>query len=492
MENGASLKLRTATTLKWNLVDRVASQVLYAVTGIVLARELTQEEFGLVGAILVFQAFASLMVDSGFSYALLQRKNPTEVDYSTVLWFNVGISIFLYIILFVCAPLIALLFGADERLVPLSRVMFVSFILNGAAIVQTNRFMKQMNVRPIAVANTIGLAAGGAVGIWLAVKGFGAWAIVWQTLVLAFVKGIILWAVSRWLPMTVFSWKALRSFFHVGGSMMFTSFLNTLFLNIYSFFVGNRVGLVALGYYTQGDKWSKMCVSSVSQILTSSFVPVLSKVQNERERFVRLASKMNRMTSYLVFPVFVGLIVEAEPIFHALFGTKWDASILLFRLLLFRGIFTVFTSLYSNYLLSLGFAGKIARLEVWRDAVALVLLFATFPVMSVSLPDNPVWGVGVMLWGQVIAAIVAWILTMVYVHRYCGLSPLSFLRDNLVYLVPCVVLGAAMFIIGTLLTNAWVAIAAETAVGLVCYLAVNHLFGSKIQKDAIAYLRGRL
>lgn len=487
-----SLKLRTARTLKWNLIDRVASQVLYAVTGIILARELSQHDFGLVGAILVFQAFASLMVDSGFSYALIQRQHPTRRDYSTVLWFNIGASVVLYLVLFACAPWIARLFGNDVRLVDMSRVMFLSFIINGAAIVQTNRFMKQMNVRPVAIANSVGLTAGGVAGIWMAFGGYGAWAIVWQTLVSATVKTGTLWIMSRWLPLWSFSWRRLRGFFTVGGPMMFTSFLNTLFLNIYSFLVGNRAGLVPLGYYTQGDKWSKMCVSSLSQVLTSSLLPVLSSVQDQPERYTRLCHKMNRMTAYLVFPLFIGLIVMSTPIFHALFGTKWDASIILFQLLLFRGIFTVFTSLYTNYLLALGHAKAIARLEVWRDVVAVVGLVATFPVLADTRPDNPVWGLEIMLWGQIAAAVVAWVLTLVYTQRLCGIASRPLLIGYVPYLVMSVTLGAVMYLVGTIIPNPWLALTAQTTIGLGGYLVANHVAGSRIQADALNYVRGRL
>ena len=154
---GVGLKVAVARSIKWNVIDRVSSQLLYTVTGIVLARMLSQEDFGLVTVILIFQSFASLFIDSGFSSALIQRKNPTHLDYSTVLWFNLGIAVALYIILFFASPLIAYLFGDDDRLIPLARVMFLSFILNATAIVQTNILMKRMEVKLIAVSFYIGL-----------------------------------------------------------------------------------------------------------------------------------------------------------------------------------------------------------------------------------------------------------------------------------------------------------------------------------------------
>ena len=166
-----------------------------------------------------------MMVDSGFSYALIQRKRPTDTDYSSVFWFNLLIAGILYAILWLCAPLIADIFQGDERLIPLSRVMFLSFIINATAIVQTNRLTKQMNFRPIAITNVLGLIAGGVVGVWLAMTGYGAWAIVWQTIALQGIKSIFLWIYCRWWPQMVMSWQALRSFFKIGGNMMMTTFI---------------------------------------------------------------------------------------------------------------------------------------------------------------------------------------------------------------------------------------------------------------------------
>ena len=489
MKAGSTLKSRTANSLKWNLVDRVATQVLYAVTGIVLARELSQEDFGLVGALLVFQAFASLLVDSGFSYALIQRKRPTRLDYSTVLWFNIFVAVTAYALLYVTAPLIAGLFQHDMRLVPLSRVLFLALILNASAIVQTNRLMKAMDVRMVALSNSLGLILGGVAGIALAMCGYGALAIVWQTVTIAAVKSLVLWTTSRWRPLRRFSWESLKGYFGIGSKMMATSFLNTLFVNIYSFFIGNRVGLAPLGYYTQADKWSKMGISSLSQVLTSSFLPTLSAVQDDPERFRQAVAKMNRFTSYLLFPCMLGLMCMAKPLFHTLFGEKWDASIFLFQILLLRGVFTVFTSLYSNYLLALGHGGAIVRLEIVRDAVAVIALAITFPFMSLTTPDDPVYGIMIMLLGQLVASVVAWGASLAVVLRRMHASLWSFITDMLPYVAQTLLIIPLMLLGASLVVPAWAKLAVMIAVALPLYVGSNALFNSRIQRDVINYLR---
>lgn len=488
MADNDGLKDKTAKTLKWNLIDRLSTQLLYALTGIVLARMLSQEDFGLVGAVLIFQAFASLLIDSGFSYALIQRKSPTRLDYSTVLWFNIGVAAVIYVILWFCAPLIARCFQNDLRLVGLSRVMFLVFIINAAAIIQTNRLVKKMDVRMVAVSNSVGLVAGAVTGITLALYGFGAWAIVWQNIAMATVKTSILWATGKWLPMMKFSWTSLKSYSSVGSGMMFTSFLNTVFQNIYSFFVGNRVGLASLGYYTQGDKWSKMGVTSISQVLTSSFLPVLSAVQDDPGRFRRLCSKMNRFTAYLVFPALIGLIVIAEPVFHLLFGTKWDPSIILFQLLLVRGIFFVLTSLYNNFLLALGRSGMIVRLEILRDTVAIAALVASLPFIAQSTPDNPVYGLTLMLWGQVAASAISWGATLYVTARTAGSRVASFLFDLVPYAVMTVAIIPLMLWTMSLTATPLAMILAGAAVAVAFYLGINAILGSKIQNEVLGYL----
>lgn len=456
-----------------------------------LARVLSQEDIGLVGAVLIFQAFASLLIDSGFSYALIQRKEPSRLDYSTVLWFNLGVSVLLYAVLALCAPLIARCFQNDIRLIPLIRVMTLSIIINASFIVQINRLMKAMDVRMVAVSNSIGLILGGVTGIALAISGAGPWAIVWQTIVTGAARSLILWTTSAWRPMMSFSWTRLRLYFGLGSRMMLTSFLNTLFLNIYSFVIGNRNGMTALGYYTQSDKWSKMGITSITQVLTSSFLPALSAVQDDAKQFAAMVSKTNRFTCYILFPAILGLMLMAKPIFHTLFGTKWDPSIILFQLLLLRGIFTVLMSLYNNYIISLGHGGIIVRLEIIRDAAALIALAITFPYMTLATSANPVRGLEIMLWAQAGASALTYMVSLAYTVRFTRVPLRRFMLDMLPYFAQTMLIIPIMSLAASTVDDAWLQLTLESVTGLALYIGGNYIFKSKIQRGVFDYIRGR-
>lgn len=478
-QDEAGLKLKTARTLKWNTIDKFSSQVLYAVTGIVLANVVSKEEFGIVGAILVFQAFASLLIDSGFSTALIQRKNPSNTDYSTVFWFNMGVSVALYAVLWFCAPWIDALFHAGGRLVPLSRVMFLTFILNAAAIVQTNRLMKQMTVKMVAVSNVIGLTVSGIVGVWLALSGYGAWAIVWQSIVLAAVKSGILWFSSSWKPSAEFSMSSLRSIFSVGAGVMASSFLNTIFQNIYSFIIGAHYNLVQLGNYSQADKWSKMGVMSLSQVFTASFLPLLSAKQDDRREYERMMSKTNRFTSYITFFAMGLLLVCSTQIFHIFFGTKWDSAILMFQLLVVRGIFTVITTLYNNYIISCGASRKYVYSEIVKDVSTVIAIAVTIP-----------FGITWLVAGQVFAGAVYYCYALYLVGKVTGCSRVALVKDALPYLALTVVSLAPAVVLAHFIANAWLLFVLQVIVAAGAYLLMNKLLRSKIQDDVLEYALG--
>lgn len=432
----SQLKQKTANTLKWNAIDRVLTQFIYAAVGIVLANLLSKEDFGLVGIILAFQAFAIIFVDSGFGAALLQKKEPTDDDYSTVLWFNALLCAIVYIILWFASPLIADIFG-DERLTLLCRVQFLAFILQGMGIVQTNRMMKRMDVKQIAVADTIALTLSGVLAIALATNGFGVWALVWQYVTQSALKTIWLWLTGRWLPTLRFSISSLKEILPVGASVFSSSFLNTVSLQLYTFVIGLADGLASLGLYTQADKWSKMGVTTISQTLTSSFIPLMSSVQDSAADWQRYTTRVNRFAALLTLPAMIGLAAIATPLFHLMFSTKWDGAIILFQMLCARGIFVVGYSVTNNYFVAAGKKRTIVAAEVIKDALMLAAVLSTVWYGSVRL----------LVLGQLLSAILTWTLTLPLLRRATGYSVHRSLADIWPFLWPALAMGIAVWAI---------------------------------------------
>ena len=478
MTEPSSLKKKTARTLKWNTIDRIASQLIYAVVGIVLANELSKQDFGLVGALTVFQAFAIILVDSGFGAALLQKKDPDRRDYSTVFWFNLAVSVVIYFALFFCAPLIADLFH-DMRLEAMSKVMFISFVVNGLGIVQTNRLMKLMDVRPVAVANITGLIASGALGIWMALAGYGAWALVWQTLSLAIIKTGILWIRGDWWPQFIFAKSSLKEIRRVGMSVFSSSMLNTVCQQVYSFVIGAFYSLPLLGVYTQADKWSKMGSASISQILTSSFVPVLSKAQDNDADFKRYMRRIARFTSFMLLPFMIGIAVAGTPIFHFLFGNKWDEAIPLFQILMIRGIFVVYISLYGNFLLAKGKAKGLFIMEFVKDALIVVAILAT--VWSLSLE----W----LVWGQLAASVLTWLFSLELTRRSLSIRLKLMLADMMPFLFAALAMGACSYTLGLTVESPAAKLFLEVAAGLLIYLLLLMIRGTAEIREALGMLR---
>ncbi len=482
----SELKSRTANTLKWNTIDRIATQVLYGLSGIVLANLLSKEDFGLVGVLAVFQAFAILFVDSGFGSALLQKKEPDNDDYSTVFWFNLSVSIAVYAILYFNAPLIARFFNAPE-LTAMSRVMFLTFVLTGLGIVQTNRLMKRMDVKQIAIADLFALTVSALLGIALALAGFGAWAIVWQSVALAALKSGWLWLTGHWTPKAVFSSRSLRDIRNIGLSVFITQFFNTLFLNVYQFVIGKWYSLSQLGSYTQADKWSKMGSASLSQIFTSSFVPVLARVQDDIATFHRYMQRIDRFTALLTFPALSIIAACGGSIFHFLLGTKWDVAIPHFQILCIRGIGTVFISLYSNFMMALGHGRQLVAVEIVKDASTAIALLATVFTMSLEA----------LVWGQLAATLATWIAAGVIAASKTGYRALSLAKDLLPFAFCAVMAGVAIWAVPVpggdiaheLNLTSLASLCIQGAAGIAATLLVLALLRVPELPEALAYLK---
>lgn len=488
-----TLKLKTARTLKWNTIDRVAAQLIYAAVGIVLANILSKEDFGLVGVLLIFQAFATLLTDGGFGMALIQKKGTSQTDYSSVFWFNLIVSLAIYGLLCLGAPVIADIFHDDRRLIPLSRWMFLSFVLNGLSLVHTNKLMKEMNVRMVAVSNLVALTVAGIAGIILALMGFGAWALVWQTIINAAVKSLILWSSGSWFPSFVFSLSSLRSILPVGSSVLLTQILNTISLYAPNFVIGTYDSLRSLGIYTQADKWSKMGSATITQILASSFIPLLSRCADDMDTRRRYIGRINRFTALILMPLLLGLTLVGQPLFHAFFGNKWDDAVVLFQILAFRGIFVVLIQLYYNYCVAAGRSKALYLIELAKDGLLIGVLLATVWFGSISL----------IVWGLLAGSVATYLIVLLITVRQTEYTVRSMLADMMPFVIIAVGACVAAYGAGTLIGcvadatavsvigRGWILLLSEIAVGLLVYVGLLKICHIPELSEMTGYLFGR-
>lgn len=474
-----NLKERTTRALIWGSIDKIFTQLCYAVTGVVLANILTSDDFGLMAIIGVFIAFVNIFIDSGFSLALVQKKHTNRKDYSTVFFFNIALSTAIYVILYFCAPLIADYFG-NEKLVLLSRVMFLNVFFVSFGLVQSSMLMKQMNVKKQTSINVISLFVCSILALYMALHNFGVWALVAQALVYSFVRTLLLWVSNRWIPLLVFSKESFKNIFSVGSHLLLTSFVRTLFQNIYTLIIGRKYSLSDLGYYNQADKWSKMGTMALTQTMGAAAFPALSSIQDDEERMRNVFRKMNRMTSYVCFPAFIWLIVMAEPVFHCFFGTKWDLSIIFFQLLVVKGILFTYISLLNNYIMATGKTRIIFRLEVIKDTMAIVGIVITLPISIYAL-----------VVGQVIIESIHHMLTVFFTSRRTGYSVKNQLWDVFPYLAISISICPVLFFLDQYIENSYILVVTQSITAILLYVCINRLLKSKIQQEIFQFIRKR-
>ncbi|MCD8029469.1 MAG: lipopolysaccharide biosynthesis protein [Bacteroides sp.] len=469
-----SLKAKTVNALVWSTIDKVFTQVSYAVTGVILANILPPEDFGLLGIILVFVAFANIFSDSGFTMALVQKKVTISKDYSTVFFFNLGICLAIYLLLFLTAPWIAGYYE-EPRLILLTRVVCLQIIFISLGLVQTGILMKTMNIRKLTLANLIALSLSAVFAILLALYGYGIWALVVQVLSISFFKTLVLWVVSSWRPQAEFSRESLRSTFAVGSHMMLASFISTFFQNIYTLLISTWYSIRDLGFYTQADKWSRMGITALSQTIGNAIFPALASIQDDNERMYRIFGKMSRMTAYLSFPVFVGLILVTTPLFHTLFGDKWNQSVPMFQLFLLKGIFFVLTSLLNNYIMAIGKTRIIFRIEVIKNILTLVAIFVTLPM-----------GIIALIIGQVVVGVIQYLITSYNVQKVTGYGMWRQTKDLIPYVALTGVMGLGVWGTKLFLTHDILLLVTGISAGACIYLLLNRLLGSHIQQELFA------
>ena len=417
-----NLKGVAAKGLFWSAMDRFGGQGIQFVFGILITRILLPADYGLVGMILIFWAVGQTLVDSGFGSALIWKKSPTPADYSTVFYFNVGIGLILYLIFYLLAPVIAG-FYSEPQLVALIRVLCLNFILLSFGLIQQVVLQKKVDFKLMSFVNVASSLVAGIVALYMALKGFGPWAIVVQILAKSFVTSLLLWIFNRWKPVFIFDWLSLKELFNYGSKLTAAGLIYTIFQYLYFNIIGKLFPVASLGFYTRASQLQDFPVKTLGSVFNRVAFPVFSAIRDDDERLKNAVRKTLRTMVFFNFPMLLGLIAVADPLIEVVLTEKWLPASGYFKLLCLIGLFYSFQVVNGEILKTKGRSDWVLKLEIISKTVMIISILITWR-----------WGITAIILGQMFTALVSYLIGSYYVWKLIGYSIWQQIQDVFVYI----------------------------------------------------------
>ncbi|RNC88700.1 MAG: lipopolysaccharide biosynthesis protein [Allomuricauda sp.] len=412
-----SLGKKMFTGVIWSALERVSIQAVQFILGIVLARILTPKEYGIIGIILVFIAISNVFIDSGFAKALIQKQNRTQDDKSTVFLFNVFIALACYIILWFLAPLVASYYEL-EILKDLLRVLAIVLITNSLFALHATLLTIDLNFKTLAKINFIAVIVSGLIAIYLALEGYGVWALAWQTLIKSFLTLILMWFWVRWTPRFVFSKSSFKSLFAYGSNLLISSLLTTIVNNFYALFIAKMLSTKDLGYYTRGTQFADIIYVTINSILDSVLLPGLSTIQDQRQLLIEQTGKIIKMTALVIVPVFLFLSLMAEPIIITLLTDKWKPAVPIMQLICIARLITIISGVNINLLYVIGRTDLALKQHYLKIVVRVVLLLVALQ-----------YGIVAIAFAELLSTIIHFFINTYHPGKIMGYGAVSQLKD---------------------------------------------------------------
>lgn len=462
-----SLKNKTVKGVVWSSVERFSVQGVQFLVMLVIARLLDPKDFGLVGMLAIFLAVAQSLIDSGFSQALIRKQDRTEVDNSTVFYFNIVVSAVLYLILYAIAPWVSDFYN-EPQLCSLMRVLCLIVIVNSFAVVQRAIYTASINFKTQAKASFIAALASGLVGVWMAYNGYGVWTLVWQQLLNAGINTLLLWIYSNWYPRWVYSWKSFRELFAFGSKLLASGLLDTLYTNIYLLVIGKIFNAASLGYYTQADRFTKLPSSNITGILQRVTYPVLCSIQDDDERLREDYRKLLRLSAFIIFPMMCLLAGVAYPLVELLIGEKWRFAATLIIPLSFTMMWWPIHAINLNLLQVKGRSDLFLRLEIIKKIIGVTVLVLSIP-----------FGLLFMCYAGIGTSLICLIINTYYTGKLIQVGFLMQMKDLMGTLVLSLIVFVIVYNIALIVGNLATQLFIGLLMGSLFYLSTAYLLKFK-------------
>ena len=474
-----SLKNKTILSLFWSFIDKFGQQLLNFLSMLILMNIVAAEDYGKIGSLALFIAFSSILIDSGFGRALLNRQNLTNKDYSTVFIFNVLFSVLLYSLLYISAPFLGELFNSPE-ITLIARIVFISIVLNGLGLIQQTILTKKADFKGLSKINITALLIANIIAIVMALYGFGVWALVAQTLVYALFRTIFLWIYSNWRPALNFSFNSLKSFFAFSSKLLLTNTIASIGNNIYPSLIALFYPMNQVAYFNQAKKYQEIPFLAISNTFRSVAMLILSETNNENERMKRIVSKMMKSIAFIAFPLGFIMILLAEPLFYLFFKEKWLSSVPFFQALTLAGMISPFVYIFNELFIAKERSAYFLGVEILKAVLLIALIVLLLPKGLMALAAS--W---------VLYILATLLISVILSSKLVKYNLLNFLTDTIPYMLTALICSSMSFLITNNITPPILYILINILIITTLYIATCKLLRLEMIKEIEAWFTKR-
>lgn len=477
MEN---LKEKTVKGVVWSSIDRFTSQGISFVFSMLIARMLMPSDYGVVAMLGIFMAVSGCFIDSGFGTALVRKIDRTETDFSTVFYFNNVVAILFYGLLWLASPYIAAFYDLP-LLEDVTKVVGLNLIVGTLGAIQATKLSIAIDFKTRAKISVITTVFTGLVGLYLAYKGYGVWALVFQGLSSNILRTLLLWGYVKWRPKWLFSWKSFRELFSFGSKMLASGLLDTIYNNIYTIVIGKCFNSTALGVYSRADGLAQFPSSNVTGVIQNVTFPVLSSIQNDEERLAVGYKKLLRLSAFIIFPLMVGLAAVADPFIRLVLTDKWEGTIYYLQILCFALMWYPIHAINLNLLMAKGRSDYFLKLEIIKKIQGVIVLCVT-----VSL------GLVAMCYGRIVSSLISLVWNTYYTKKIIGYGYAQQMKDLMHILLHSLVMGAIVFGVVCMFPNLWLQLIVGILAGMAYYIAGAYLMKFEEMQELLLILKRKL
>lgn len=448
-----SLKDKTVKGTFWSGIDAFLSQGVTFIVGLVLARLLSPEEYGLIGIVTIFTSVLLGIVDSGFSNAIIRKQDVKDEDFNTLFLFNMAISIALFVLLFFSAPWIASFFDRPQ-LIPLVRVMGLLLILQALSIVQYTILSRRIDFKTKTKANIIAAASSGLIGIGMALAGCGVWSLAGQQLSRQLIYSICLWMYNKWWPQLRVSAESLRYMWGFGWKILISGLVYNIWNQLYQVVVGKFYSPATLGQYSRSKEYAGLFSSGMTNIVQRVTFPVLAQVQDDKERMISGYRRIIKDTMFITTVILISMGAIAEPLIYCLIGPKWHEAATYLPLI------CISMSLYPLHAINLNMLQVQGRTDIYLYLEIIKRVVSVGPLL-LGIFINIYW----MLVGSIVAGIISFFLNTYYTGKKLGYTSWMQLKDIAPSYGVALFVAVAVYFLKYLPLSYWVVLPLQIAVG---------------------------